>query len=135
RNKNQFKIIDHQMGQFLFNINPISYKKNDSELVIKGIAIYSGQDKYSQAFDTLITGIPGINIYYGTLNSSGKLKVKQIGKADCNGVFDIQIKITPNGYLILSKNGLNTTGINSNLFFANYDSVYHGSVIIKFPCK
>jgi len=77
-----FSVTDHQMGQFLFGINPLEYSKNKTDVKLKAILSYPGKDKYSATFDTLFAGVGIIDIYYGKIKSGKINSLQKIGKTN-----------------------------------------------------
>lgn len=131
----KFSVIDHQMGQFLFGINPLEYSKNEISVKLKAILSYPGKDRYSSTFDTLYSGVGIIEIYYGKVRSGRINSLKKIGRTDCNGFFEVEFKREANCYLFFYNDGFNTTGFNSINYFESYDKAYKSSLLIMTNCK
>jgi len=134
KNENGFFIKDHQMGQFLFGINPIEYSKNKTEIKLKGILSYPGKDKYSMAFDTLLSGVGIVEIYYGKIKSGKVVSLIQIGKTDCNGKFEVVFKRSTNSYLFFYSSGFTATGFSSINYFESYEKEYKSNIVLVSKC-
>ena len=139
KNENEkLEIVDHETGKFLVTINPISYIKSKKHMTIKGVIAYPGKDHYSKKFDTLIAGVDNVTISLGKISPDKKVLLikKKIIITDCNGIFEISFKRSLKTYIIFEGIDINTTGLNTENYFKNFQNSYNSILIIKNPgCK